>query len=315
MRGALIVGIDNYPKSPLSGCEADATRVKTLLCRNDDGSPNFECKLILSSGASVTRARLREEIEKLFAIKAGVVLLYFAGHGTYNDLGGYLVTCDAQRYDEGVSLVDVLTWANKSGASERVIILDSCHSGALGQLPAFTEDGAILREGVSVLSACRDTESAVESKAGGLFTGLICDALEGGAADICGRVTVASLYAYVDQALGTWQQRPLFKSHVSKLIALRAAKPAVPLEILRQLPRYFKNTADALQLDPSYEPTAKPKDPEHEEVFGDLQLLRAARLIEPVDTDHMYYAAMNSKSCRLTALGRFYWNLANSGHL
>ena len=38
-------------------------------------------------------------------------------------------------------------------------------------------------------------------------------------------------------------------------------------------------------------------------------------LIVPVDEEHMYYAAMNSKSCRLTALGAQYWRLANENKL
>jgi len=68
-------------------------------------------------------------------------------------------------------------------------------------------------------------------------------------------------------------------------------------------------------LDPSYEPDAEPRNPEHEAIFGDLQKFRAARLLVPVDEDHLYFAAMRSKACRLTPTGRFYWNLANGGKL
>ena len=137
----------------------------------------------------------------------------------------------------------------------------------------------------------------------------------GGASDVVGNVTVASMYAYVDQALGPWDQRPVFKSHVSKLIPMRRCSPAVNLNILRLLPRYFLKDCDELKLDPSYEPDCEPCHAEHQEVFSNLQKLRAARLLEPVGEDHMYYAAMNSKSCRLTPLGRYYWKLANSGQL
>lgn len=41
----------------------------------------------------------------------------------------------------------------------------------------------------------------------------------------------------------------------------------------------------------------------------DLQKLVSVGLVKPVDEDHMYYAAMNSKSCKLTALGAHYWRL------
>jgi Caspase domain len=313
MRRALLVGIDEYATSPLSGCVNDAKRITALLERHHDGSPNFNCRALVAPPTSINRATLRKAVEELFEGESDVALLFFAGHGTINNLGGFLVTQDAKRYDEGVALTDVLTFANNSKARERVIILDSCHSGALGQIPAISNETAVLREGVSVLSAARDTEFAMEKDGGGLFTGLVCDALAGGAADVCGKVTTASVYAYVDQALGAWQQRPLFKSHVSKLISLRSCAPDVLPEILRLLPRYFPDPTQEFLLDPSYEPDAEPDHPEHEEIFGHLQKLRATRLVEPVGEEHMYYAAMNSKSCRLTALGRFYWHLANTG--
>jgi hypothetical protein len=44
--------------------------------------------------------------------------------------------------------------------------------------------------------------------------------------------------------------------------------------------------------------------------FAILQQCRAARLVEPVGAEHIYYAAMERKSCRLTPLGRHYWALA-----
>ena len=212
-------------------------------------------------------------------------------------------------------MTDLITIANQSPARERIIILDCCHSGAMGQLPAVNNDMALLKEGVSILSACRESEGAVEDVEGGLFTSLICDALDGGAADVCGKVTVAGIYAYVDEALGGWDQRPLFKIHVSKLVPLRNCSPAVSPEILRKLPEYFKRSADEHPLDPSYEPTAEPHNPDHEKIFGHLQSMRAARLITPVGEEHLYFAAMNSKSCRLTALGAHYWRLANHGKI
>lgn len=315
MRRALLVGIDDYPGSPLYGCVNDATRVRDLLIRHHDGAPNFECRMLVAPSQRIERATLRRAISELFSSRADVALLFFAGHGTVNNLGGYLVTPDARQYDEGVSMIDVLTLANKSPAGEVVIILDCCHSGALGQAPELANDRAVIREGVSVLSACRDVETAAEENGGGLFTVLVCDALHGGAADVCGAVTVASTYAYVDQTLGAWQQRPLFKGHLSRLMSLRQCEPALPMAVLRRLPEYFKKATTDLRLDPSYEPTALPRDEANERAFGDLQKCRAARLVDPVGAEHMYDAAMNSTACRLTPLGRFYWRLANSGKL
>lgn len=132
MRRALLVGIDTYPFSPLSGCVNDAVTMQKVLSRNEDKSPNFECKLLTTPNESITKSYLRENIEVLFSYEAEVALFYFAGHGTINNLGGYLVTQDVKRYDEGVAMRDVLTLANMAKIREVVIIPDCCHIGFLG---------------------------------------------------------------------------------------------------------------------------------------------------------------------------------------
>lgn len=314
MRRALLVGIDAYPNAPLSGCVADARLMAEVLATNDDGSPNFDCRLLTAPGGRVERFDLRKALEQLFRDEAEVALLHFSGHGTVNNLGGYLVTQDVRRYDEGVPMADVLTWANRSRVKEVVIFLDCCHSGALGELPGI-DNKAVLREGVSILTASRDSQLAVEQGGHGLVTSMVSDALRGGAADVCGNVSVAGVYAYVDQRLGPWDQRPLFKSHVSTLIPLRKCKPEIDLSILRALPQRFESPDYKLPLDPSYEPTAEPRHEEHERVFSELQRLRSARLLVPVGEEHLYYAAVNSKACALTPLGKHYWHLAKAGRI
>ncbi|HEV2780202.1 MAG TPA: caspase family protein [Actinophytocola sp.] len=315
MRKALIVGIDDYATAPLAGCVNDAIALAGCLSKHHDGSPNFDVRLLSAPPDQITRSVLRGYIEQLFEKPADVALLYFSGHGTENNLGGYLVTQDATRYDEGVALTDVLTLANRSRVREIVILLDSCHSGALGQLPAIDNDYANIREGITILTASRSSEAAVETGGMGLFTSLVVAALEGGAADAIGRVTVASVYDYVEETLGPWDQRPLFKAHISTLVSLRNAQPAIDVAILRKLPEWFPRPDGEFSLDPSYEPDAEPANDEHEKVFGCLQKCRAAKLVEPVGEEHMYFAAMNSKSCRLTPLGRHYWRLANEGRI
>lgn len=320
LRKALVVGIDGYPTAPLTGCVNDANKMIEVLKRNQDGSPNFECRPLLAPSQDITRTILRKKIEELFAQPADVALFYFSGHGTENNLGGFLVTQDAKKYDEGVAMHDILAHANKSPVHEVVIILDCCNSGAFGAIPAINNNNnqAILREGISVLTASRSLESAVEVNGNGIFTTLVYDALNGGAADIMGNVTVASIYAYADQILGAWNQRPLFKSHVSQLLPLRTCHPQVELPILRLLPEYFHTSDYEYPLDPSYEPDNKglvPKNERHQQIFGHLQKYRAAQLVVPIGEEHMYFAAMNNKSCKLTSLGKFYWSLANMGKI
>lgn len=314
MRRALVVGIDEYSSAPLRGCVNDATEIAGLLRTHQDGSPDFECRLLTAPPFSITRAILKGKIEDLFRDEADVALLYFSGHGFANELGGYLVTPDGARNDEGVSMADVITIANRSKAGEVVVFLDCCYSGALGQVPALN-GLTMLREGISILTASRGSQVSVEIRGRGLFTSLLCAALEGGASDVLGKVTIASIYAYVDQSLGAWEQRPLFKALVSKLISLRICSPVVPIEILRLLPNCFASANAELPLDPSFEPDAEPRHPGNEQTFSYLQKYRAARLVVPVGEEHLYYAAMNSKSCKLTPLGQFYWSLASAGKL
>lgn len=312
-RRALVVGINDYPAQPLSGCVRDAQDIATLLKEHDDGSPNFDVRLVTAPAEQVTRASLKKDVEKLFKHdEAEIALFYFSGHGTENDLGGYLVTQDATQYDEGLSLTDVLTYANESKATERIVILDSCMSGAFGSVPASGSHNANLKQGVSVLTASRNGQVSLETGGRGVFTSLVCGALAGGAADVLGDVSAASIYTYVEQALGPWEQRPLFKAHLSKLVSIRKAQPLVPIKTLRKLPEWFPAATDQLPLDPTYEDTVPGHIQANVETFKQLQRCRDARLIEAVDAEFMYFAALNSKSCRLTPLGQRYWQLAKA---
>jgi hypothetical protein len=319
MRRALCIGIDEYAGSPLRGCVNDATRVAEILRRDHDGSPNFEARTLLAprgGGLTIaTRPIIRHAIEELFHDPVDVALLHFSGHGTVNNLDGYLVTQDAARYDEGVAMAEVLKTANDSPADAIVIFLDCCFSGHLGNPPAIDNSRALLREGVTILTASRGDQPSVEIGGGGLFTSLVVDALEGGAADVLGNVSAPGVYAYVEAALGAWDQRPLFKAHISQVVPLRCCSPPIDRALLRRLPILFPLPAEDRPLDPSYEPTSATADGANVDVFSDLQSLSRVHLVTPVGTRHMYDAAMDSRSCRLTHSGRYYWRLAHDGRI
>jgi hypothetical protein len=316
MRRALVVGVDDYPGTPLKGCVNDADAVGALLDTHGDGSPNFAVKLMTSRIETVTRSSLRGAVTALFADDCDVALFYFSGHGFVDATGGYLVTPDAKAFDEGLPMDTVLTLANASKAKSRVVILDCCYSGIMGTPAAAGRQTAQLAEGLTVLTASRDSESALEADGSGVFTALVVDALQGGGADLRGHVTPGSLYAYVDQALGAWDQRPIFKTNITQFTSLRVVAPQVPLSTLRKLPDYFPEPQDVFALDPSYEFTQEGvADPSHVSAFKELQAMESVGLIVPVDADHMYFAAMNSTGCRLTALGYQYWRLARERRL
>jgi hypothetical protein len=84
----------------------------------------------------------------------------------------------------------------------------------------------------------------------------------------------------------------------------------VSLSNLRKLADYFPEKDSLYQLDPSYEFTEPTADENHVAIFQMFQKFRAARLLEPVGEEHLYFAAKNSKQCQLTGLGHHYWLLA-----
>jgi hypothetical protein len=315
MRRALIVGINDYIQSPLHGCIRDANAIAAVLESHGTGSPNFQVLLMTSPSDEVTRPRLREAIEKLFATDCEIALLYFSGHGFVRSVDGYIVTKDAARFDEGIAMTEILRIANSSPVRNKIVILDCCYSGNMGT-PNIADKGvAQLSEGLTVLTASRGSETAVETGSGGVFTELVVAALQGGAADLRGHITPGSIYAYVDQALGAWDQRPIFKTNVTQFTSLREVQPQVPLETLRKIVTYFPNPQDEHALNPTYEDTEQGADLDNVKIFKDLQKMESVGLVTPVGEEHMYYAAINSRSCRLTALGAQYWRLAKERKL
>ena len=173
----------------------------------------------------------------------------------------------------------------------------------------------MLREGVSILTASRGDQVSVETTNGGLFTSLVADALDGGAADLLGNVTAPGVYAFVEAALGAWQQRPLFKSHLAQVIPLRRCNPPIDRVILREIPALFPVPAEDIPLSPECETTCENMDEAKSKMFCKLQSLNRVHLVVPVGADHMYDAAMQSKACHLTATGRYYWRLAKDNRI
>jgi len=98
-------------------------------------------------------------------------------------------------------------------------------------------------------------------------------------------------------------------------LSLRNATPAIDVAILRRLPEWFPDINAEFPLAPRYEHTAEPHDPEAQNTFRCLQRCNRVKLVEPIDEEDMYFAAVKATGCRLTALGRFYWRLADAGRI
>jgi hypothetical protein len=318
MRIALIVGVNYYEHGgALFGCVDDAHSVKAVLERHGDGTVNFDCKLLTGTGPTdrVDRDVLKDNVAELFKRQAEIALFYFAGHGHIEATGGYLLASDSRRGDDGLSLSDVLTLANGSPARNKVVVLDSCHSGIAGTPPA-QGNLAALSEGITVLTASTADQYATEEDGRGTFTTLLVDALHGGAANLTGDITPGSVYAHVDQSLGAWEQRPVFKTNVREFVSLRRVSPPIELGDLRRITEFFPAPASEFSLDPTFEPELKGRDPgmpapipENTRSFAVLQRYNRLNLVVPVGAPHMWHAAMQSKACKLTVLGEHYRRL------
>lgn len=324
MRKALVVGINYYAHgSPLFGCVDDAHSVKAILERHGDGSINFDVRLFTGTGPSdvVSRSDLKDFIAELFKDNSDIALFYFAGHGHIEATGGYLLASDSRRGDEGVSLADVLLYANNSTAKNKIIVLDSCHSGIAGTPPSAGQN-AVLSEGLTILTASTKDQYATEQNGRGLFTTLFVDALSGVAANLVGEVSPGGVYAYIDQSLGAWEQRPVFKTNVKSFVSLRKVQPPIQLADLQRIAEFFPSSGFQYPLDPSFEPELKGRsdgmpapNPENTRKFAVLQKYYRVNLVVPVDAPHMWHAAMESKSCKLTVLGEHYRRLVDRGRI
>lgn len=328
MRKALIVGIDHYPFiGNLYGCVNDAYSVRSVLERHADGTLNFPDPLILTGTGPdepVDKRELKEAVRDLFADDAEIALFYFSGHGYVEQTGGYLCASDCQAGDDGLALAEVMTYANSSKARNKVVILDSCHSGVAGSNPLLQTQSEIA-DGVTVLTASTASQYAMEEAGSGVFTGLFVDALSGAAANLVGDITPGSVYAHIDQSLGPWAQRPVFKTNVKTFVSLRKAEAPIPLPELQALTSHFPSATYMYPLDPTYEPErtldqvrdplVPDPDPEHTAAFRVLQDYVRVNLVRPVGAPHMWHAAMQRKSCELTVLGQHYWTLVHKGLL
>jgi len=318
MKRALLFGIDNYPFAPLRGCVSDALKMEKVLSVNDiPPTGNFQCEVFTSDKEEITTELMYEKTQQYLDDDTGnirTVLLYFAGHGNVDGLDGYLVSQNASKFAQGVEMSDLLHLCSQSRIPEIIIVLDCCYAGAFGNIIG-TKRLSQLPSGVSILTSSSAEQRSLEENGEGLFTSLLYDALKGEAADILGNIDTASVYNYVDNMLGAFEQRPIYKTNVSRMTTLRKTTPRITVEELSRITQLFKSPTELYQLDPSYEFTEKSCKDEHVQIFKLFQKMTGLGLIHPVGEEHMYYAAINSKACALTPTGQSYWKLIDKGHL
>lgn len=316
MKKALVIGINKYGKgNDLSGCVNDANGIEFMLLNNGDSSHNFDVKKITDSNA--TKMYVLESIEKLFENDNDISLLYFSGHGYDDKTDGAIVLADGTI----LKFQDLMSIVNKSTAKYKIIILDCCYAGKIANYNQIG-DKTILSNNTVILTACSPSEFAIDDGASqhGTFTKLLIGALDGGASDVLGRITAGSVYSYIDQALGSWQQRPYFKANVSSFAPIRTVKAKIELTELKNGLDLFKEEDEKIKLDSSYEETNYKGNQFHKayKPYACIENIRKMKILQkmnqnglviPSNEQFMYYAAMKSDTIQLTNLGKHYWNL------
>ena len=264
---------------------------------------------------NISRTVLKDNARELFAGDSEIALFYFAGHGHIETTGGYLCVTFSETGDDGFALDELLTLER---VGEGLEIKSSFSTAVIRVLP--DPDPSLVsppnyRKGMTVLTASTSEQYATEENGSGVFTTLFVDALNGAAGNLVGDVTPGSVYAHIDQSLGPWEQRPVFKTNVKSFVSLRKVQAPIDLTDLHRIAELFPSAGFEFSLDPSYEPESDNPDPKNTAVFAILQKYNRVNLAIPLEARHMYHAAMESKACKLTVLGEHYRRLVTRNRI
>lgn len=211
---AVVIGIAAYadPKVPkLEFSDRDAESIHSILISPEGGNFRAENvhKLI---GDQATLANIKHELEDWLPSVAKPddrVLVYFAGHGFIAGGKAFLAPYDLKMSNVAATAypMDQLgsVFANKINAKWKVLLTDSCHSGAISlDSDAQAMHGALqdLSTSLFSLTASRDRERSFESAdwggGHGIFTYYVVKGLEGSAdQNRDGIVTADELAEYV----------------------------------------------------------------------------------------------------------------------
>src|SRR5580704_1510741 len=212
---ALIVGVAGYKNLPanaqLDYSERDADSIYSVLISPEGG--NFRAENVHRlTGAKATLANLKLELESWLPSVAkddDRVIIYFAGHGFIQGGRAYLAPYDLDPKNIPGTGYPMDTLGSVAGskikAKWKVLVTDSCHSGAIApdaDAAQYNRSLLDLSRSMFSLAASRDRERSFESKdwggGHGIFTYYVVKGLEGAADESGdGMVTADELAEYV----------------------------------------------------------------------------------------------------------------------
>ena len=212
---ALVVGISEYQNLPaeqqLHFAERDAEAMYSILISPEGG--NFRAEHVHRLiGKQATLENFRRELEEWLPSIAKAedrVLVYFAGHGFVVEGTPYLAPYDFDAASLTKSAYPMAqlgqVFGSKIKAKWKVLLTDSCHSGAISpdsDIQTINRSLLDLSQSVFSLTASRDRERSFESEdwggGHGIFTYYVVRGMEGSADEnLDGIVTADELAEYV----------------------------------------------------------------------------------------------------------------------
>jgi formylglycine-generating enzyme len=208
-RWALLIGVDKCKAlGELKVCAADARGLKRVLTQV--GYRADHINLLVDDTTELeswpTLAGTRRGITRLAQVaeKGDTILLFFSGHGVMRGKEGFIVPSDGDP-NQAIALAWVRAELDKSKATRKVLILDTCHAGAAKGVTGIAPDAAAATGIFMLLSSDKDQVSWPDNDFGhGVFTRYLIEGLSGKAADADRNVTFAQLANYVHKGVRAW---------------------------------------------------------------------------------------------------------------
>lgn len=201
-RLAIVIGIDGYKHDPLKCCVKDAQLLAATLRDRCGFDPDGILELTdhqTNPRLLPTLHNLRTQIQQFLseATAKDTVLVSFSGHGGLNAERtgssqkrlGFVCPLDfdgSRSKETSLAIDELRSMLQKCSAAQKLLVLDSCHSGGAGAEPGFTiqdnVDQAFQKaQGLITFSACRREEVSSEDRevGHGVFTLSLVQGLEG----------------------------------------------------------------------------------------------------------------------------------------